>query len=120
MHALEQLEAAAGQCQLAGHRSGQLEAVSDLIRQELRERFHGERGMRKGPASFVSRALAGVLLVGGRRRIMHACMMVSSWVTLPACMAVSYLRCRRPRVCFSNQSLLNPTLSRAGSAVMQS
>ena len=72
VQALEQLEDAAGQCQLAGHGSGHLEAVSDFIRQELREHFHDSGSAQRGPASFVSRTVAGVLLIGGAPR--HTCM----------------------------------------------
>jgi hypothetical protein len=99
VQALERLEDAAGQCQLAGHSTAHLDAVQDFLRQELREHFHVESAHRD-PASWASRACAGALLAGGRPGSGPPFM--TAMPALYARRSAGYSFCPRPAACFAS------------------
>ncbi len=62
--ALHNLEQAAGHCARAGGELTNLDAVADFIRSEIAGNFRFDAEVKDDPASWVSRAAAGLLLLG--------------------------------------------------------
>lgn len=94
--ALERLQHAAGQCELAGGGSSSLDGFAEFIKGELSEHFSVDAPGEEEPASWVSRALAGALLLGA---LTHLLIRVSEYtfeaVSQRLCYAESY--CSVPR-----------------------
>ena len=62
--ALHNLEQAAGHCARAGGELANLDAVADFIRSEIAGNFRFDAEVKDDTASWVSRAAAGLLLLG--------------------------------------------------------
>ncbi len=86
--ALHNLEQAAGHCARAGGELANLDAVADFIRSEIAGNFRFDAEVKDDTASWVSRAAAGLLLLG-----VPSVLAGSYWITQTQHMHSAHLVC---------------------------